>query len=203
MLFEFPQIDFDCLEIHKGLIAEGEIVCFMCHEKLIPLTDLKEIIDANSANNEICNNCDNLSLIRFDEMIVCNECGCVNDYLKVLDVEMYDNHNIRKRSIYKSKYHIQNILNQISKTHRIQVPVRIQLLILRVIDLIRSSEDIMRDRKRIISIKYIIRLIFKRVGLVYDFIPQSKSKITRRTYKAFWNTVMKSDIGDVIRRAVI
>ncbi len=202
MQFEFHVKDFDCGLIHAELIAQGELVCFMCDQKLIPLTDLKDLIDANSTNNEICNNCDNSSLIRFDEMIVCNECGCVDDYLMVLDAELYDRNPIRKRSIYRSKYHIQNILNELSKKHQIQVPVRIQLLICRVIELIRSSKEIMQDRKRIISIKYIIRQIFKIAGLVYDFIPRTRCKITRKKYSVFWNTVMKSDIGVVVRRTI-
>ncbi len=202
MQFEFGEINFNCGLIHSELVAQGELVCFMCDHKLIQLTDIKNLIDANSANNEICNNCNNPSLIRFDEMIVCNECGCVDDYLMVLDVEMYGNCQIRKKSIYQSKYYIQNIINHISKKHHIQVPVRIRVLICKVIDLIRSSKEIMRDRRRIISIKYIIREIFKLTELPYDFMPQSKSKITRRTYKAFWDIAMKSSIGNIINKTI-
>ena len=195
MLFEFPQIDFNCNDIHSGLIDEGEVVCFMCSNKLIDIYPTQE-------NIKKCQECDSTTLIEVNGIIVCSECGNVDDYLMVLDVNLYGNCRIRKRSIYQSRYYIQHLLNQISKKHRIQVPVRIRLLICKVIDLIRSSEEIMQGRKRIISINYIIQQIFKRAGIAYDFIPQSKWKITRKKYNVFWHNVMKSSIGCEIRQSV-
>ena len=195
MLFEFDEIDFDCDKIHSGLIDEGEVVCFLCHKKLIDINKAQE-------NKEICQECDSATLIEDDGLILCTECGYINDYIMVIDIALYDKCRIRKKSIYRSKYYIQKALNQISKKHQLQVPVQIQLLICRVVDLIRSSEELMQDRKRIISFNYIIRRIFKRAGVPYGFIPQPRCKITRRRYNRFWRTVMRSSVGDLIRRTV-
>ena len=196
MLFEFDELDFDCDKIHSGLIDMGEVVCFLCHKTLIDINKAQE-------NKEICQECDSCStLIEDDGLILCTECGYINDYIMVIDIALYDKCRIRKKSIYRSKYYIQKALNQFSKKHQIQVPVQIQLLICRVVDLIRSSEELMQGRKRIISFNYIIRRIFKRSGVPYNFILQPKCKITRRKYNTFWRTVMRSSVGDLIRRTV-
>ena len=193
MLFEFDKMDFDCNDIHEGLINQGEVVCFMCHKQI---TDIETLC----MRNDLCQECNSAMLIDDNGIIVCTSCGYVTDYHNVLDVTFYDSHHIKKRSIYRSKYYIQKALNQFSKKHQLQVPIQIRLLICEVIELIRSSEELMQGRKRIISINYIIRQIFKRAGLPYKFIPLSRSRTTRKKYRAFWKQVMKSDIGNIIRR---
>ena len=193
MQFQFPQIDFNCDDFHSDLIIEGEVVCFMCHKQIAD-------IDIQCNTKKYCRECNRPSLIEADDMILCSECGVVDHYIDALDTSFYDSHNMKKKSIYKSKYYIQNVLNQISKKQKMQVPVRICLLICEVIDLIRSSEELMKGRKRIISINYIIRLIFRRAGIKHDFIPLSRSRTTQKKYRAFWKRVMKSDIGNKIRR---
>ena len=196
MYFEFPQTSFNCVNIHKGLINMGEVICLMCDDKLIDIPIIQK-------NIEKCIVCDSTSLVDDNGVIVCTSCGYVNDYLKVLDASFYDSHRMSKKSIYRSTYYVKIVLNNISKKHRIQIPVRVQILICRVIELIRASEELMQTRKRIISFKYIIRCILKQTNLNYDFIPQIRCKLTRKKYNVFWKRVMKSDVGDMVRNCIV
>ena len=56
-------------------------------------------------------------------------------------------------------------------------------------------------RKRLISINYILKMIFIMMGLPYDHIPISKSKKTLSYYKKYWDTIM-SLIGDKIQSII-
>ena len=53
------------------------------------------------------------------------------------------------------------------------------------------------DRKRLISINYILSMLFEMMGITYD-IEINKSKKTLKYYKKYWDDVM-SLIGDQIR----
>ena len=56
-------------------------------------------------------------------------------------------------------------------------------------------------RKRIMSIKYIIKQLFKMLGLPYKDINVTKSKRTLKSYEQYWEKI-QSLIGDRIQSMV-
>ena len=56
-------------------------------------------------------------------------------------------------------------------------------------------------RKRMISMNYIMRKIFKMMGIPCENIPISKSKKTLDFYDRYWTTIM-SLIGDKIKSII-
>ena len=56
-------------------------------------------------------------------------------------------------------------------------------------------------RKRMISINFIMRRIFKMMGIPYKKIPISKSKKTLASYERYWNLII-SLIGDRMKEII-
>ena len=57
------------------------------------------------------------------------------------------------------------------------------------------------NRKRMISVSFIMRRIFKMMGLPCDNIPVSKSKKTLAFYEKYWNAIIGL-IGDKIQSII-
>ena len=113
--------------------------------------------------------------------------------------DFYDNiHKIRKKSVYHRKYHIDNVLGSISSENNIQLTYHQREQIYKVFVEIDSVLNEVNDgRKRMISIKYVIKKLFKMLGLPYKDISVTKSKRTLTYYKQYWKKV-QSLIGDRI-----
>ena len=58
-----------------------------------------------------------------------------------------------------------------------------------------------RNRKRMISIKYVMKQLFKMLGLPYKDINVTKSKKTLKYYKQYWEKI-QSLIGDRIQSII-
>ena len=113
--------------LHEGLIKLREIVCPFCKQ---PLEDEKprESIE----NYYLC--CDSQDIINDNGMIVCQNCGIVQGYKKAREfINFYENiHRIKRKSIYHRKYHLNNILMEISIKQNIYFSVEQRNKILRI-----------------------------------------------------------------------
>ena len=135
---------------------------------------------------------------------VCINCGLVHGYDYFTGyIDFYANmYKIYKKSIYHREYHIQNVLNRICYMNRVELTHYQRDRIYKVFVEIGTILPLVnKSRKRMISVKFIMRRIFKMMGLPYKNIPSSKSKKTLAFYDKYWNSI-ESIIGDKINSII-
>ena len=99
-------------EMHQMLNQEEDAInCNFC---------CKQIQDPGKPERYFC--CSNMKLVR-DGYLVCKNCGQVHDNLTADEyVDFYENrHRIRKKSVYHRKYHIMNVMNDITQKNNSQI----------------------------------------------------------------------------------
>ena len=176
-------------QIHDELKSMEECTCPFCDRLLV------EVYEAV----ESC--CSEQNMETVNGMNTCINCGSVHSYDYVPDYfDFHENmYKIKHKSVYHHEYHIENVLYSISCENNIQVTHHQKEQIYKVFDEIDSIIHEVNDvRKRMISIKYIIKQLFKMLGLPYKDIFVTKSKRTLTYYEQYWKKV-QSLIGDRIR----
>ena len=176
-------------DYHTYLQNEEEPICQFCNKILIYA----------KAEDFIC--CDEQNMETVNGMNTCVNCGTVHGYDYVTEYfNFYDNiHKIRKKPVYHRKYHIENVLDGIFSENNIQLTYHQREQIYKVFVEIDSVLNEVNDgRKRMISIKYVVKQLFKMLGLPYKDISVTKSKRTLTYYKQYWKKV-QSLIGDRIQ----
>ena len=172
--------------IHNDLKENEELICPFCDNQLTTLPNTVESC------------CSEQDMVNINGMNTCVNCGVVNSNIYVKD--FYDNmHKIRQKSVYHRKYHIENVLDSILIENNIQLTHHQRERIYKVFVEIDSVLNEVNDgRKRMISIKYVIKQLFKMLRLPYKDINVTKSKRTLTYYKQYWKNV-QSLIGDRIQ----
>ena len=136
--------------------------------------------------------CSKQEIINDNGMNVCKNCGLVQYYNYHIDyIDFNENkYKIRKKSVYIRKYHIDNVLNSITSENYIQLTFnqkdQIHKAFIEIDGILQKVND---GRKRMISIKFIIKQLFKMLGLPYENIQVSKSKKTLEYYEEYWAEV--------------
>ena len=184
------------MELHEGLIELGDIFCPFCNQNL---EDLEEKPQDCSAKYNLC--CDCQDIINDNGLIVCRSCGVVQGYKPAREyVDFYENrHRIKRKSVYHRKYHINNILIDISTKHNIMFSVEQKNKIMRIFSEIgKILPQINGKRKRMISLNFILRQVSRMMGLPFNKIPISESKKTLNLYQQYWDRIMLL-IGDRIK----
>ena len=158
--------------LHDELKNTGEPTCPFCDRLLV---------EVDKAVNQCCDE-KNIATVTVNGMNTCVNCGTVHGYDYVTEYfNFYDNiHKIRQKSVYHRKYHIENVLDSIlSSENNIQLTHHQREQIYKVFVEIDSVLNEVNDgRKRMISIKYVIKELFKMLGLPYKDISVTKSKRT-------------------------
>ena len=137
-------------------------------------------------------------------MLVCQICGVVQGYNFVKEyVDFYKNrYKIIRKSVYHREYHINNILLDIEEKYNIEISYyqknKIDIVF---VEIGKILNEVNGTRKRMISFNFIMRKIFKMMGIPYKNIPISKSKKTLAFYDRYWASIM-SLIGDKMRSIV-
>ena len=134
-------------------------------------------------------------------MFVCRSCGIVQGYKTAREyVNFYENrHRMKRKSIYHRKYHINNILMDISTKHNITFSVEQKNKIMRIFSEIgKIFPQINGERKRMISLNFILIQVLRMMGLPFNKIPISKSKNTLASYQQYWTQIILL-IGDRIK----
>ena len=181
-------------EIHNELLKMNELICPFCNKKMMEIDNIK-VVDS-------C--CCEKDMIIINGMNTCMNCGLVHscDY-----VTPYFNFNnamywILKKSVYHRKYHIENVLNNISYENNIQITPhqrkKIHKIFIEIDNVINKVDN---RRKRMIGIKYVIIKLFKMLGLPYKDIEVTKSKRTLTYYEQYWEKI-QSLIGDKIQSII-
>ena len=185
------------IELHESLIKLGDIdFCPICDHNL---KDLDEKPRDSLVKYYLC--CDCQDIINDDGMIVCRSCGIVQGYGTARKyVDFYENrHRIKRKSVYHRKYHLNNILMDISTKHNITFLVEQKNKIMRIFSEVGEIiPQINGERKRMISFKFILRQVLRMMGLPFNKIPISKTKKTLDSYKQYWTQIILL-IGDRIK----
>ena len=182
------------MELHEGLIELGDVVCPFCKRTL---EDEKP--RDRSAKFYFC--CDCQDIINDNGMIVCQSCGIVQGYKIAREyVDFYENrYRMRRKSVYHRKYHLNNILMDFSTKHNMTFSVEQKNKIMRIFSEIGDIlPQINGERKRMISLNFILRQVSRMMSLPFDKIPISKSKRTLNFYQQYWTRIILL-IGDRIK----
>ena len=183
--------------IHDELKSMGEPTCPFCDRLLVE-------VDKVEVDKVVESCCCEQDMENVNGMNVCIYCGSVHGYDYVPEhVNFYENmYKIRRKSVYHRKYHIENVLNSICYRNRVQLTHNQRNRIYKVLAEIDSILYKINDgRKRMISIKFIIKQLFKMLGLPYKYINVTKSKKTVRYYEQYWEKVQLL-IGDRIQSMI-
>ena len=186
-------------DIHDELKESGDISCPFCDQKL---EDSNEKPQDRLAKYYLC--CDNQYIINDDGMLACLSCGIVQGYNYVKEyVDFYKNrHRFIRKSVYPREYHINNILLDIEEKYNIKISNCQKHKIDAIyVEIGKVLNEVNCTRKRMISVNFIMRKIFKMMGIPYKNIPISKSKKTLAFYDRYWTSIM-SLIGDKIKSIV-
>ena len=189
----------DCeIGIHEAFIELKQNICPFCKQ---PLEDEKkcDIIE----EYYLC--CDCREIVINNGYIVCKNCGIVQGYKKAKEfINFYENlYRIRRKSIYHRKYHLNNILMDIGIKYNITFSVEQKNKIMRIFSEIgKILPQINGERKRMISLNFILIHVLKMMSLPFDKIPISKSKRTLNSYQQYWTQIMLL-IGDIIKGIIV
>ena len=180
----------NCNEDIHNYLKESEVVCPFCDH---------QIDSARKPKDDKC--CDNQYIVNDDGMLACLSCGVVQGYNYVKEyVNFYENiHRCIRKSVYHREYHINNILLDIEEKYNIKISnCQKQKIDAIYVEIGKVLNEVNGTRKRMISANFIMRKIFKMMGIPYKNIPISKSKKTLAFYNKYWASIM-SLIGDKIR----
>ena len=179
-------------QIHDELKNMMESTCPFCDQQLVEVVKVVEPC------------CGEQNMKNVDGMNTCVNCGLVDGYDYVKEYfNFYENmHKIRKKSVYCRKYHIENVMNSISFENNTELTHGQRDWIYKVFVEIGTIIPLVnRNRKRMISVKFIMKQLFKMLGLPYNDINVTKSKKTLKYYKQYWEKV-ESLMGDRIQSII-
>ena len=137
-------------------------------------------------------------------MLVCQTCGVVQGYNFVEEyIDFYKNrHKLKRKSVYHREYHINNTIQDIRQKYNIEISYHQKHKIDRVFrEIGKIINEVNGNRKRMISINFILRKLLMIMNLPFDNIPISKSKKTLVFYNQYLSCVM-SLIGEKINNII-
>ena len=181
--------------IHEAFIELKQNICPFCKQ---PLEDEKKCDE-----KYYC--CDCREIVINNGCIVCKNCGIVQGYKKAKEfINFYENlYRIRRKSIYHRKYHLNNILMDIGTKYNITFSVEQKNKIMRIFSEIdKILPQINGERKRMISLNFILVQVLRMMGLPFDKIPISESKNTLASYQQYWTQIILL-IGDIIKGIIV
>ena len=184
--------------IHEAFIELKQSICPFCEQ---PLENEKK--QGIMEEYYLC--CDNQEIVINNGNIVCKNCGVVQGYKKAKEfINFYENlYRIRRKSIYHRKYHLNNILIGLSIKQNINFTNEERNKILRIFyEIGEILDQIKGERKRMISLNFILVQVLKMMDLPFTNIPISKSKRTLNFYQEYWEKIMLL-IGDRIKGIIV
>ena len=129
--------------IHDELKNIEEATCLFCDKQLVKVDHSVKVVESCCSEPDIVKKNDNI--------IVCLNCGSVYGYEYF---NFYENmYKIRRKLVYHRKYHIDNVICRICHKTNVQISRD-------KIDKIEKIFPQIDKRKRMISIKFILRQFF-------------------------------------------
>ena len=175
-------------QIHDELKNMGESICPFCDQLLV---------EVNKAIESCCSEQD---METVKGMNICVNCGLVHGYdYAAENFDFYDKmYSIRRKLVYHRNYHIDNVMNGISFQLTLKQKDQIHKIFVEINSVLHEVND---ERKRIISIKFILKQLFRMLGLPYKDIQVTKLKRTLKYYEQYWEEVQLL-IGDRIQSII-
>ena len=178
--------------IHYELKNDNQNTCPFCEKILI------------YCNNELEKCCLDCKIEDIDGIYTCINCGLVDSCVyKAPFFDFYENmYKINRKSKYIRKYHIEKIINNLLVNQVVGLTSKQRTQIYKIFELIGFIlNQINKNRKRIISVKYLLQKIFDMMNLKYNifFI---KSIKTFNFYNNYWDKIMTL-IGDDIKSILL
>lgn len=150
-----------------------------------------------------CSNCENRTSFTIDYGYkICDECGVANGHvLGFYDNKDFDRLHYRKKSVYQRKYYYERKVNKISKRINLTNEQKNELYS-KLMEIDNHITEILNkeyNRKRMISIKYLIKKLLEDMGgesikaskLVYLKI----SPQTLNNYESWWDSYKSLKTG--------
>ena len=182
------------MELHEGLIELGDDVCPFCKRALEDEKPQERL-----AKFDLCCGCQDI--INDNGLIVCRSCGIVQGYKTAREyVNFYENrHRMKRKSVYHRKYHLNNILMDIGIKHNITFSYEKKNKIMRIFSEIGDIlPQINGERKRMISLNFILRQVLRMMDMPFNKIQISESKKTLASCQQYWTQIILL-IGDRIK----
>ena len=151
----------DCdSEIHNDLINMEEFTCPFCCQLLVKI----------KSTPTLC--CIEQNILEDAYSTVCQNCGVQSYKYTSNYIDFYQNmYRIRRKSAYKRFYHIENTLNSICYENKITLTYKQRDKIYKTFEIIGSViPTLNKNRKRLISTKFLIKQIFMLLCLPFEII---------------------------------
>ena len=106
-------------------------------------------------------------------MQVCRSCGIVKGYNIASEyVDFYENrHKLKRKSVYHREYHINNTIIDIEQKYNIKISTCQKNKIDAIFcEIGKILYEVNGTRKRMISVNFIMRKIFKMMGIPFENI---------------------------------
>ena len=151
-------------DLHSELKIIGESSCPFCCELL------------KEGDNFVDHCCDKHDILEDAYMKVCQNCGTQSYKYTSNYIDFYENmYKIRRKSVYKRFYHIENTLNSICYENKITLTYKQRDKIYKTFEIIGSVIHLVNNnRKRMISTKFVTRQLFMLLELPFECIKISK-----------------------------
>ena len=175
-------------KIHDELNNMDESVCPFCCELL---KEGDKLVDQ-------C--CDKQDILEDAYLTVCQNCGTQSYKYTSNYIDFYENmHRIWRKSTYHRKYHIENVLNDICYKHRIDLTHTQRDKINALFRVIGNVIHLVsKDRKRMISTKYVMRKLFELLDIPHEIIDISKSHKTLFFYNRYWSNILALKYTEIL-----
>lgn len=159
-----------------NLLMVGKfLACPFCNQNL----DSNEKPRYRLVKYDLC--CESPDIVNDESCVVCCSCGIVQGYESSVEYVNFhlNKHKMKRKSVYHREHHINNVLLHLSAKYKINLSFDQKNRIIRVLhEIEKILPDVNGNRKRMISINFIMRKIFKMMGIPYDKIPTTTSKKT-------------------------
>ena len=176
-------------QIHDELKNMGEGSCIFCNELLYA---------GDNFGDDCCGKND---ILEDDYSTVCQNCGTQSYKYTSNYIDFYQNmYRIRRKSVYKRFYHIENTLNSICYENKITLTYKQRDKIYKTFEIIGSViPSVNKLRRRMISTKYILRQLFKLLDLPFECIKITKSRKTLEFYNRYWAKILELKNAEILR----
>ena len=176
-------------QIHDELKSMEECTCPFCDRLLV---EVYKVVESCCSGQDMKN---------VNGMNTCVNCGLVDGYVFVTEYfNLYDNmHKIRQKSVYHRKYHINNVLNGICYGNMLNLTNDQKNKIHKVfVEIDSIIPHVNKNRKRMIDTKFVIKQLFKVLGLPSEFVKTTKSKKTLEFYNRYWIDILSLKFDKII-----
>ena len=137
--------------------------------------------------------CQQQNLKDISGQVTCINCGqVVYEDFKTDNINFHTNlYKIYKKTVYNRKYHLSHTLDQIIFQYKVPISCSNSFKIHKIfVEINKILPQINGERKRIISLKYLLHRILQLMKIDSSKIELTKSPKNMKLYNVYWNDIM-------------